>query len=169
MSKIRTDLAMESFQSAGQEHLPGVKINRWDQMGVDITEVLVQDEHAAAELGKPRGAYLTLECPALRRRDVEARLAMANLLGEELGRLVHASAASPVLVVGLGNRDVTPDSLGQFQRQPEREGQLDHSGEQRQQQRVCQSARKTDRRASKQLHIVFEPDVNRFFQSVPVL
>ena len=112
MSKIRTDLAMESFQSAGQEHLPGVKINRWDQMGVDITEVLVQDEHAAAELGKPRGAYLTLECPALRRRDVEARLAMANLLGEELGRLVHASAASPVLVVGLGNRDVTPDSLG---------------------------------------------------------
>lgn len=112
MSKIRTDLAMESFQSSGGERLPGVRVNRWDAMGVDVTEVQVLDGQAARELGKPQGTYLTLECTALRRRDVEARLAMANLLGEELGRLLPPDGIAPVLVVGLGNRGITPDSLG---------------------------------------------------------
>ena len=112
MSKIRTDLAMESFQSSGKEALPGVRISRWEEMGVDVTEVLVTDDAAARELGKPVGTYLTLECAALRRRDLDARLAMANLLGEELARLLPAPADAPVLVVGLGNRDVTPDCLG---------------------------------------------------------
>ncbi len=112
MRKIRTDLAMESFQASGRESMPGVKINCWEEMGIGVTEVIVDSEEAAGELGKPRGTYLTLECAALRRRDMEARLAMANLLGEELSRLVHPSDDAPVLVIGLGNRTITPDALG---------------------------------------------------------
>ena len=112
MTKIRTDLALESFGSGGKDSIPGVQVNHWEEMGVDITEVLVTDGHAARELGKPVGTYLTLECAALRRRDLDARLTMANLLGGELGRLVHPDETAPVLVVGLGNRDITPDCLG---------------------------------------------------------
>ena len=100
MSKIRTDLAMESFQSSGKEALPGVRISRWEEMGVDVTEVLVTDDAAARELGKPVGTYLTLECAALRRRDLDARLAMANLLGEELARF-SLTAAEDVERIGV--------------------------------------------------------------------
>ena len=112
MSKIRTDLAMEAFRGFGRGEIPGVRVNHWDEMGVGITEVIVTNEQAAREMGKPQGSYLTLECAAMRGRDMEARLAMANLLGEELGRMVPPGEDDPVLVVGLGNRSITPDSLG---------------------------------------------------------
>ena len=56
MTKIRTDLALESFGSGGKDSIPGVQVNHWEEMGVDITEVLVTDGHAARELGKPVGS-----------------------------------------------------------------------------------------------------------------
>ena len=43
---------------------------------------------------------------------MESRAAVSSLLGEELGRLLPAETDAPVLVVGLGNRMVTPDALG---------------------------------------------------------
>ena len=39
-------------------------------------------------------------------------MSLANLLGEELARLVHPDGDTPVLVIGHGNRDITPDCLG---------------------------------------------------------
>ncbi len=112
MRQIRTDLAMESFQAAGQDAIPGVEVNHWETMGVQMTEVIIHQEDAGRQLGKPQGVYLTLECEGVRQRDMDSRLAMANLLGEELARMVKWEGKGPVLVVGLGNRRITPDSLG---------------------------------------------------------
>ena len=113
MGTIRTDLAMEAFEGAERDAIPGVTVSRWNADGVDITEVTVDDNAAADALGKPRGTYLTLEAPLLRERDPDIRLAVSALLSEELGRLVPEHApGDTVLVVGLGNRGVTPDSLG---------------------------------------------------------
>ena len=112
MRQIRTDLAMESFQSSGGEGMPGVRVSHWETMGVNMTEVVVEQESAARALGKAVGTYMTLECQAVRQRDLDARLAMANLLGEEIARMFHREGDAPVLVVGLGNRRITPDSLG---------------------------------------------------------
>ncbi len=109
MSGVRTDLAMENIGDAGG--LPGVEVRRWEQEGIEVSEVEICTWEAAEQLGKPRGSYLTLECRLLREHDPDARLAMANLLGGELMRLMGGGEA-PVLVVGLGNRDVTPDALG---------------------------------------------------------
>lgn len=111
MRQIRTDLAMESFQSP-EGGLPGVHVSQWEAMGVTLTEVIVETEAASRALGKAVGAYMTLECAAMRHRDLDARLAMANLLGEEIARMLPREGDAPVLVVGLGNRRVTPDSLG---------------------------------------------------------
>ena len=111
MRQIRTDLAMESFGHGG-EGMPGVHVNHWEEMGVSLTEVVVETEEASRALGKAVGVYMTLECPAIRQRDLDARLAMANLLGEEIARMFHREGDAPVLVVGLGNRRITPDSLG---------------------------------------------------------
>lgn len=113
MPYTRTDLAMEAFENTEGGAVPGVSVSHWETDCVQITEVLVTDNEAARELGKPKGSYLTLECPRLLERDPEARLATASLLTEELDRLLpRREGGAPVLVVGLGNRNITPDSLG---------------------------------------------------------
>lgn len=112
MGAIRTDLAMESFEDQGKERLPGVEISSWDAEGVHVTEVKVSQGEGARLLGKAPGNYLTLELEDQARRAPESRRAMATLLGEELARLVPPGESDPVLVLGLGNRWVTPDALG---------------------------------------------------------
>ena len=112
MRQIRTDLAMESAGAMGGRELPGVQISEWETGGVTLTEVKIETDEGARLLGKPVGLYVTLECEGVKRRNVEARRAMSALLGEELARLLPDDNGAPVLVAGLGNRTVTPDSLG---------------------------------------------------------
>ena len=109
MRQFRTDLAMES---AGDTNgLPGVKVNHWENAGISVTEVNVTDQKSAIQLGKPVGNYITLESGCVKSRDVESRLAMSAMLGEEIARMTDP-VRGDVLVVGLGNRMITPDSLG---------------------------------------------------------
>lgn len=109
MRNIRTDLAIES---AGDTYgLPGVKVNHWETGDISVTEVKVTDLKSAVQLGKPIGNYITLESGCVKCRNVESRLAMSALIGEEIGRMADMRAGE-ALVVGLGNRMVTPDSLG---------------------------------------------------------
>ncbi len=113
MPYTRTDLAMEAFENTDSGAIPGVSVSHWEADGVQITEVLITDNEAALQLDKPKGSYLTLECPRLIERDPDARLAVSSLLAEEIGRLLpECGDGAPVLVVGLGNRSITPDSLG---------------------------------------------------------
>lgn len=113
MTTPRTDLAVECFEGAEAGAIDGVRVSRWESDCVAITEVAVTDNEAARLLGKPKGNYLTLECPLLRRRDPDARLAVAALLSEEIERILPSGeGGAPVLVVGLGNRSITPDALG---------------------------------------------------------
>lgn len=113
MPITRTDLAMECFENADDGAIPGTQVRHWESDGIEITEVLVTDNEAAQLLDKPKGAYLTLECPLLLERDPDARLAMATLLAEEIDRIMPSGDGNaPVLVVGLGNRSITPDALG---------------------------------------------------------
>ena len=113
MTRFHTDLAMEAFDPEKSGTPTGVEVNRWEASGVTLTEVLVTDEEASRMLGKPRGRYLTMECGLLRRRDPDARSAMAGLLAEELSRLLPDFGGDTcALVVGLGNRAITPDALG---------------------------------------------------------
>lgn len=110
MGAVRTDLAMENLDT--NSALPGVDVHRWEESDIQMSEVVIRTEEAARQLGKPCGSYLTLECRLLVEHDPDVRLAMANLLGEELSRMLAPGEDAPVLVVGLGNRDVTPDALG---------------------------------------------------------
>lgn len=103
---------MESAQNAGAGELPGVKVSGWEAGDVMVTEVVIDKEEGAKLLGKPMGNYITLECAALRKGNLDCRTAVSSLLGEELARMLPEEDGRPVLVVGLGNRMVTPDSLG---------------------------------------------------------
>lgn len=113
MLGFRTDLAMEAFDGENQQGFPGVDVHRWETGGVTLTEVVIKDASAERALGKRAGRYLTLESALLRRRDPDVRQAMAGLLSEELSRLLPEwDAHACTLVIGLGNRQITPDSLG---------------------------------------------------------
>lgn len=94
----KTDLAVESAQLAAG--LPGVRSVSRNIGGVKITDIRIPQEVNAA---RPAGRYITLEgdpagsaLPALLKRAIEQLLPPDGL----------------ILAAGLGNPDVTRDSLG---------------------------------------------------------
>jgi spore protease len=112
--QIRTDLAMEAIGpdgARGKTRYPGVKVAVWEESGIQITEVVIDEEAGARMMGKPLGRYITLECGEVRTGGPEMRRAVSSLLAEELTRMLPGGD-QPVMVVGLGNRQVTPDALG---------------------------------------------------------
>ena len=112
MKQVRTDLAVESFDRKAGQAMPGVDLSTWETGGVSITEVNVMTEEGAALIHKPIGHYITLESEGVKRKIPESRQALSNILGEEIERLLPKDNKGPVLVIGLGNRMVTPDALG---------------------------------------------------------
>lgn len=63
-------------------------------------------------MGKPIGTYLTLEAPGMASPDEDYHREISEKLAEYLKELMGGQKNPSVLVVGLGNRDVTPDALG---------------------------------------------------------
>ena len=103
---IRTDLAEESASDARYQG-SGFFSEKKD----GVTCVLIESEEAARAIGKPEGAYYTVDVesfllsPLSFERDVER-------LASVIGRLLPKKAQAPVLVAGLGNRMITPDAVG---------------------------------------------------------
>ena len=123
--EVRTDLALEereSFKGDGGE-VSGVALREWerDRSQARFTEVKIINEQGARAMGKPVGTYLTLEADQLSQKDEEYHRRISRELAGELSRLMRdmlcregAEGRRPlsVLAVGLGNSQVTPDSLG---------------------------------------------------------
>lgn len=114
---VRTDLAMEAVelrkgtdQSLGE--LEGVSLREFDRNGIPVTEVKVLDERGAQSLGKPVGTYLTLTLGQLPGRTGDAFSRTVEAVAEELRTLLPGREDNPALVIGLGNRDITPDAVG---------------------------------------------------------
>ncbi|MDO5142933.1 MAG: GPR endopeptidase [Eubacteriales bacterium] len=111
---FRTDLAVEAMENLGRA-ADGQHIRERVRTveGFPVREVEICTAHAAQGLGKPRGRYITLELDALLRREEDAFpracRALAGVLRELLPPL---GADQPVLVAGLGNRQITPDAVG---------------------------------------------------------
>ena len=107
--QIRTDLALEAkelWENSPQNttKLHGVRAVERGR----VTQVDILNGEGAAALGKPVGRYLTVELP---RYEGNLREDAAEL-SRELTSLMGLEAKDRVLVVGLGNRSVTPDALG---------------------------------------------------------
>lgn len=119
---VRTDLALEEkerFESDNVE-IQGVVLEEEydDQCEMRITRVKVETENGAKVMGKPVGVYLTLEAPNLAVPDEdyhrEISLKLAEYLKELIGKEMLEREELSVLVIGLGNREVTPDALGPY-------------------------------------------------------
>lgn len=79
--------------------------------GIERLTVRIDSERDAQNMGRPRGVYVTLTCPQTMSITLETRRALAHELAATLADMLPKARKS-VLVVGLGNRNVTPDSLG---------------------------------------------------------
>ena len=117
MLQRRTDLAVEArelwTQSAGEKSaLAGVQAEERKREGYPVTVVKVLNEEGAQALGKPVGTYVTLELSGLKRREEDAFPRAVRALAAELRALLSVPKGAPVLVVGLGNRAITPDNIG---------------------------------------------------------
>ena len=113
----RTDLALEQrelwHREAGSAaELPGVSVSVLQRRGIRTTVVRILDETGARELQKPPGTYVTLELTELERSEPHAFRRVTETLAGELAALLQLQPEAAVLVVGLGNEDVTPDALG---------------------------------------------------------
>ena len=112
MNARRTDLALEAhalFRAAQKDDaIDGLTLTERTRRGCAVTTVTVEGEAAARALGKPRGTYVTLDLRALSPED-PAYAALA--LRDELRALLEGTVDT-ALVVGLGNRTMTPDVIG---------------------------------------------------------
>lgn len=115
--QIRTDLALEARESAEEASgdLRGVSVDEYDLEASDIhvTKVVIESANGATTLGKPIGTYITLEAPAMTEPDEDYHKEISEEIARQLWALLpDMTREQSILVVGLGNRDVTADSLG---------------------------------------------------------
>ena len=115
MEQRRTDLALEAAQlwrEGGAGELTGVTQAETTREGWPVTTVRVLDDRGAKAIGKPVGTYVTVDLSALVRREEDAFGRAARAVAAELNGLLKLPEGAPALVVGLGNRAITPDNIG---------------------------------------------------------
>ncbi|WP_433946063.1 GPR endopeptidase [Paenibacillus sp. SN-8-1] len=115
---VRTDLAVEAKELAERMHgapIPGLNEDITEDDGIKVTRLDVLSESASMQIGRVQGHYVTIEVPALRNQDtgLQERVA-ATFVTEFTGFLnkIGITDEKKVLIVGLGNWNVTPDALG---------------------------------------------------------
>lgn len=106
--QLRTDLAVEAREIAG-ENISGVEFKTYKENNLSISRLKIKDQKAKLSLGKEIGTYITIELPSLTDNFSETDKRLITI-GEEIRRLLPVNGL--VLVVGLGNTEITPDSLG---------------------------------------------------------
>ncbi|MGB8955867.1 MAG: GPR endopeptidase [Tumebacillaceae bacterium] len=112
---VSTDLALEAHQIFSPQHggtIPGVQTSTDELDGITITRMSIENEVGSKILGKMVGNYLTLEVPGLRYKDADLQKRVSEAIARELRAFAKLPENASVLVIGLGNRKVTPDALG---------------------------------------------------------
>ncbi|MEG1973299.1 MAG: GPR endopeptidase, partial [Oscillospiraceae bacterium] len=102
-AKIRTDLALEAADTGDGKIPSGVFVTEIQENGVKKTSVEIRTAAAAKRLGRKKGRYITLE------GDFSQKSEMANKLEESVKEMLPSGS---VLVVGFGNQQITPDTIG---------------------------------------------------------
>lgn len=114
---VRTDLALEAQQLAVRKgaDVPGVSLHERDLGYGVVTTLKVESDIGAQVMAKSKGTYVTIQVPDFqaRRRELESDVSrvLAGIVKEYLANL-RIPPSAPVLVVGLGNWNATPDNVG---------------------------------------------------------
>ena len=116
---VRTDLALEAHQviveQEGPPEIPGVIVEEEEGDNYTVSRMTIETDEGSRAMGKAKGNYVTLIAKGLRQRDKMVQDAIAQKMAQELQGFLQRMGLGeedPVLVVGLGNWNATPDALG---------------------------------------------------------
>ena len=115
--QVRTDLALEAKETVQKpdEEIRGVRVEeeKDGEKEIYITRVMIETKNGAKIMGKPMGTYITLEAPNMATPDEDYHREISEKVAGQIRELLPDEKEElSVLVVGLGNRDVTADALG---------------------------------------------------------
>lgn len=112
----RTDLALEVRESIPKDdkEIQGVVLEkeRDKENGIEVTRLVIKDLQGAKAMGKPIGTYITLEADSIDDMQGKQEQGYIDKLQWYIRELVADIENKSVFIVGLGNREVTPDALG---------------------------------------------------------
>ena len=119
MLDFKTDLATERrdiYQKANKlEQINGIESEKQEiNENIAVERVTITNEEGEKNIGKPIGKYITIDIKNLKLAQDEELEQYGKTVGDELKKIIdaHISKQDEILVVGLGNLYVTPDSLG---------------------------------------------------------
>ncbi len=115
MREIRTDLAVENrelYKQARDQDSGGINVEKEENDSYIVTRIKVLNEEGSANLHKPIGTYITIDVPGLNKSDEDLKDEISQVVAKEIKRLAQTKEDSKILIVGLGNWNITPDSLG---------------------------------------------------------
>lgn len=116
---VHTDLALEDKERFESDHVEvqGVVVEEDydEEREITVTKVRIETEKGAKTMGKPVGTYITMEAPNMAVPDEDYHREIAEELAKYIKELMSIKKDDySVLVVGLGNRQVTSDALGPY-------------------------------------------------------
>ena len=119
MFNFRTDMALERrdiYKKANEleDNISGVESEELkDGDKIRTTRVKITTASGEEAIGKPMGNYITIDVRSLKIAQETEIQEAANIVNRELKLLIesHIKSQDDILVVGLGNLAVTPDSL----------------------------------------------------------
>lgn len=114
---VRTDLAIEATELLSspdcESKIDGIEVvTENHSSNIKVTWVKIKNKSGSLATGKPIGNYITIESEAMKENDAIEHENIIKVMSENLAKLKKVDKNSLILVVGLGNRYVTPDALG---------------------------------------------------------
>lgn len=113
---FRTDMADERVDVYKKVHnlseIEGVEVVSKTDNGVITTTVNVLNENGEKAVMKKIGKYVTMEITDINYLEEKDKEKVGELVANEVREMIGKDNSKSILVVGLGNIAVTPDSLG---------------------------------------------------------
>lgn len=118
MFNFNTDMADERREifkrNNNLNEIPGIETESIDEgENIKTNRVKIVDKKGEEAIGKPVGTYITIDVKNLKIAEEQEIQKASEIVTKELKELInkHIDEKGEVLVVGLGNIYVTPDSL----------------------------------------------------------
>ena len=110
--EILTDLACERRRA--DTNIRGVEYRKEENINGIWERIRISSEEGAKAIGRPKGYYDTLTLPRMDLMDFEELMGAKEELASELCEMAERCdiTATSVMIVGLGNGDLTPDAVG---------------------------------------------------------
>ena len=105
---IRTDLAIDISETV-REDIKGIEQTKQKLGKIEISKIKITSRYGEKRLSKPMGEYITIEFPSVELMSdyKELKEAVISSIKE-----LTPKKSERILIVGLGNIDITPDSIG---------------------------------------------------------